>query len=315
MVPKKLLDFLLEKESFLIATHINPEGDALGSSLALSVALESLGKKTFIYCKDSVPEFYKFLPQYEKVRDSLPDSKQLPPLVLVDCNSTERAGLEKTELKPSAIIDHHETGENICSVKWIEPEASATGVLIYHVIKGLGAKITKEIATNLYTAITVDTGTFRYNNTNAEAMGIASELVTAGSDPYMIAENLYETWSENRFNLLTKVLATTEIHNSSIAIATVTLDMFKETGSNPDDTENFVNFTQMIKSINVSALFRELAQNSFKVSLRSKKDTLNVAKISEMFGGGGHKNAAGYKVSSDINTAKKELLNAVRSRL
>jgi phosphoesterase RecJ-like protein len=309
--PKKLLNFLLKGKNFLIATHINPEGDALGSSVALSMALEFLGKKTFVYCKDPVPEFYKFLPKHKKVSTSLPNSKQLPPLVLVDCNTIERAGLEETTLQPSAIIDHHEPGENLCDVKWIEPKASAAGILVYHVIKDLGVKITKAIATNLYTAIAVDTGIFRHNNTNSEAMGIASELIAAGADPYMIAENLYETWSENRFKLMLKVLATTEIYNST-AITKVTLNMFEETGSNPADTENFINFTQMMESIKISALFRELGKNSFKVSLRSKKETVNVAKIAEMFGGGGHKNAAGYKANSDFNTAKQKLLNILR---
>ncbi len=313
MVPKKLLDFLLQGKNFLIATHINPEGDAFGSALALSIALESLGKKTFVYCKDPVPEFYKFLPHHKKVSASLPDSKQLPPLILVDCNTTERAGLEEVQIKPSAIIDHHEAEENFCNVKWIEPHASATGILIYHVIKKLGMEITKPIANNLYTAIAVDTGIFRHNNTNAEAMQIASELIEAGADPYVIAENLYETWSENRFKLLLKVLATTEIHNS-IAITKVTLDMFEETGSNAADTENFINFTQMMESIKVSALFRELGKNSFKVSLRSKKETVNVAKIAEMFGGGGHKQAAGYKVHSDFGTAKQKLLNILHNQ-
>lgn len=311
--PKKLLHFLLKGKTFLIATHINPEGDALGSSVALSMALESLGKKTFVYCKDPVPEFYKFLPQHKKVRTSLPHSKQLPPLILVDCNNTERAGLEETTLMPSAIIDHHEPEKNLCDAKWIEPKASAAGILVYHVIKALGVKITKAIAINLYTAIAVDTGIFRHNNTNSEAMRIASELISAGADPYMIAENLYETWSENRFKLLLKVLATTEIHNS-IAITKVTLDMFEETGSNAADTENFINFTQMMESIKISALFRELGKNIFKVSLRSKKETVNVAKIAEMFGGGGHKNAAGYKANSDFNTAKQKLLNILRSQ-
>lgn len=311
--PKQLLDFLLKGKHFLIATHVNPEGDAIGSSLALSIALESLGKETFVYCKDAVPEFYKFLPKYKKVSASLPDSKHFPPLILVDCNNTDRAGLEKTTLMPAAIIDHHEPGKDLCDAKWIDPKASAAGILVYHVIKDLGVGITKAIATNLYTAIAVDTGIFRHNNTNSEAMRIASELIAAGADPYMIAENLYETWSENRFKLLLKVLATTEIHNS-IAITKVTLDMFEETGSNAADTENFINFTQMMESIKVSALFREVGKNLFKVSLRSKKETVNVAKIAEMFGGGGHKQAAGYKVSSGFNTAKQELLNILCSQ-
>ncbi len=320
-VPEDLLAFLHKGKQFFIATHISPDGDALGSSIALAMALESLGKKTIVYDKDSVPEFYKFLPGHERFTNSISSLKssaeaseparggQISNLILVDCNDLERIGLENLKFISSAVIDHHETGREFGDIKWIEPQAPATGMMIFYLMKELGIKITEEIATNLYSAIAIDTGTFRYSNTTPEILRIAAELIEAGAAPYYIAENLYETWSENRFRLLLKVLNTLEINND-IAITKVTLDMFRETGTTVEDTENFPGFSRMLRSIKISALFREIEKDHYKVSLRSK-GKINVAKIAESFDGGGHRNAAGYKIRSDFKAAKEALLKAI----
>lgn len=310
-VPAQLLSFLKSEKSFLIATHVSPDGDALGSSIALSLCLESIGKKTQVYDRDPAPDFYRFLPGIDRITNTLPENKsQQIPLILLDCNAPDRAGLEKMAFPYSVVIDHHETEKDFGDIRWIEPGSPATGLMVFYIIKELGIKITKEIAENLYTAITVDTGTFRYTSTTPEVLRVAAELIEAGADPALIAGNIYETWSENRLQLLLKALNTLEIHGST-AITTVTLDMLKKTGAEVSDTENFTNFPRMIKSIKVSALFREISDNYYKVSLRSKGRDINVAKTAEMFSGGGHRNAAGYKVKSDIRSAKEALLKAL----
>lgn len=305
-----------EKDSlFVLATHVNPEGDALGSAIALSMALSAIGKKTIVYDRDPVPEFYKFMPGWERVVNSLDGLNTTSlPLILLDCNDPERAGLEKLTFKHSAVIDHHAVERGFGDIRWIEPSAPATGLMVYRLIRELDIKITEEIAVNLYTAIAVDTGTFRYNNTTPEALRTAAELVEAGALPAFVAEGLYETWSQGRFRLLSKTLSTLEIIDG-IAITVVTKDMFKEAGASPEDTENFVGYPRMMKDIKVSALFRELDATSWKVSLRSKKDLVNVAVIAESFGGGGHRNAAGYKVKAVLKTAKELLLKSLQPHL
>ncbi len=311
-VPPELLSLLKEKDKFFIATHINPEGDAIGSSLALSMALEAIGKQTVLYDRDPIPEFYRFLPGYERFSNSI--SPLVPshlPLILLDCNSLERAGLDGVSFEYSAVIDHHETENDFGNVRWVEPEAAATGIMVFHLITGLGIKITKEMAVNLYTAIAIDTGTFRYSNTTAEVLRVSAELIKTGADPAYISNSLYEAWSEKRFALLIMALNTIEIKDN-VAITVVTREMYEKTGAGPEDTENFSNFPRMIKSIKVSAFFREMDDNYWRVSLRSKGD-INVAKIATLFEGGGHKNAAGCKIKTNLESAKKALIKAVNT--
>jgi phosphoesterase RecJ-like protein len=311
-VPRKLLAFLKEKDNFFIATHINPEGDAIGSAVALSMALESRGKKTVVYDRDIVPEFYRFLPGHERFRNSTFD---LQPsafnLILLDCNSLERAGVEGLSFEYSAVIDHHETEENFGDIRWVEPEAAATGMMIFYLIKEIGLKITRDIAINLYSAIAVDTGTFRYSNTTAEVLKVGAELIEAGANPAYISNHFYETWSKERFALLIMALNTLEIRDG-IAITVVTKGMYKKTGTGSEDTENFSNFPRMMKDIRISAFFRELGNNYWKVSLRSRRD-INVAGIAALFEGGGHRNASGYKIKASLESAKKALLKAVNT--
>ncbi len=211
---KDILSFIEKNESFLLATHINPEGDALGSAIALSLALESIGKKTVVYDKDGVPDSYKFLPGYERVSDTLPaDTKGLS-LILLDCNTPERAGIEKDRaFKNSAVIDHHETERDFGDVKWIEPHAPATGLMVFTLIKAMGLTITTPVAVNLYTAMAIDTGMFRFASPNAELLRAAAELIEAGVRPDFISSSLYEQWSAGRFRLLCMALHSIEVSN------------------------------------------------------------------------------------------------------
>lgn len=312
-VPRKLLSFFKREEKFFIATHIDPEADAIGSAVALSMALESLGKKTVLYDRDPIPELYRFLPGHEKFTNSIPPLINSDmPIILVDCNSLDRAGVEGLNFKYSVVIDHHETEKDFGDIKWVEREAAATGMMVYYMLKRMGIRMTRDIAVNLYSAIAIDTGTFRYSNTTPEVLRVGAELIEAGAKPAYISNRLYETWSKERFALLVMDLNTLEIRND-VAITFVTRKMFKVTGAGPEDTESFSNFPRMMKDISISAFFREIGDNCWKVSLRSRGD-VNVARIAALFDGGGHKNAAGYKITASLESAKKALLKAVNPK-
>ncbi len=308
-IPEELIQFMTREKKFFIATHINPEGDALGSALALSMALESMGKETVVYDRDPVPQLYRFLPGHERFTSSISKLKaQISNLILLDCNEPERAGLDNVPILYSAVIDHHETEKEFGHIRWIEPHAAATGVMVYALLKKLGVQITRDMATNLYTAIAIDTGTFRYSNVTSEVLRAAAELVDMGADPAAIAAGLYETWSKGRFMLLIDVLNTLEM-SDRLAITVATKEMFMRTGTSAEDTENFSNFPRMMRGIEVAAFFRE-TEDGWKVSLRSRGG-VNVAHIAELFHGGGHRNAAGYRTRNDLGKAKEELINAV----
>ncbi len=306
-IPPDLLSFIKEQDDFFIATHISPEGDALGSAIALSMALNSLGKNTVIFDRDGVPEFYRFLPGHEKVIRTYYDLRPSDfNLLLLDCNTLERAGIEGAAFRRSAVIDHHETETDFGDIRWIESEAAATGLMVFNLIRELGLDITREIAVNLYTAIAVDTGTFRFGNTTAEVLRAAADLTDAGAQPASISADLYETWSEKRFNLLKLAMQTLEVRNA-VAFTFVNREMYRITGAGPEDTENFSSFPRIMKYIRISAFFREIDDHYWKVSLRSKGD-INVAEIAAFFKGGGHKNAAGYFVREPLESAKGLLL-------
>lgn len=305
-----MIKSLREWDDFVVATHLSPEGDALGSVLALTMVLRALGKRAVPFEADPVPEFYMFLPGIRDIVSSL-DGIAGKTLLLLDCNEPERAGLMDMNFDRSIVIDHHVTEKGFGDVKWIDPNASATGSMIFSLIKDLGVELTKDIAVNLYAALAVDTGTFRYGNTKAGDLEDAAELVRAGADPGMIAEQIYSTWSTARFKLLMGALGTLEEHGG-LAIITVTAEMFRSTGARQEDTENFSNFSRMMRDTKVSAMFREAGPGVYKVSLRSRGG-YDVAAVAEGFGGGGHRNAAGYRVRGSLDEVKQKLIAAFRA--
>jgi phosphoesterase RecJ-like protein len=184
---------------------------------------------------------------------------------------------------------------------------------VFELLKALGSEITAAVAVNLYAAIAVDTGTFRYNNTTPEVLRTAAELAEAGAAPGEVAEGIYESWSTPRFNLLCRTLGTLELHDG-MALTVATQEMFRQTGTAVSDTEEFSNFSRMIRDARVSAFLRELPGGGWKVSLRSKGEH-DVARVAERFGGGGHKNAAGCTIEGDLASAKRRLAEAIREIL
>jgi phosphoesterase RecJ-like protein len=316
--PPALLDFLSTRSSLLVLTHLNPDADGLGASLALADALEQLGTTTLLADRDPVPGLYRFLPGSERFRTIEELTASGPSdVVLIDCNHVERVvGSGRSFPRSSgwstvAVIDHHERGTPYGDITWIVPEAPATGLMVYHLIKSLGAEITEAIATNLYAAIMLDTGNFRYENTSAEVLRVAAELTEAGTRPHVIFSHLYELWPRNRFDLFLMVL--NSLHcTDGVAVTTVTRHMLDKTGTSSDDTETFVSFPRIMKDITVSVLIREIDDGYYKVSLRSKHE-IDVAAVARIFGGGGHKNAAGCTIRGDLETVKALILGALQS--
>ena len=314
-IPLKLLKLIKENKNFLIVSHINPEADAIGSSIAFALALKKIGKYVYILNKDRVPDIYKFLP-YSKLITRKAPSKEFDIMFVLDCANFERTGLKNLKAKKIVIIDHHIPVSQTAYkpfASFIDTGASATGELIYRLLCALCIPIDKDIAVNLYASIYTDTGGFRYSNTNPESLKISAKLLKAGADPWEIAKEVYENLPLRYFKLLAKSLLTLEKQGRTAWI-TITKNMYKKTNTSVQDTENIVDFPRKIQGVEVAVLFREDKKNAFKISLRSK-GKINVAAIASSFGGGGHANAAGCKINGTLPEVKKKILRSVKKAI
>jgi phosphoesterase RecJ-like protein len=305
-----------EKKSFLIACHENPEGDAIGSELALALALRKMGKTATVLNADPVPDNLMFLPGADSVVRK-EDGSLYEVAVVVDCGSPDRTGNVQEELLKAPImvnIDHHLTncGGDYCLV---DPGAAATGMLIFRILDAMGAEIDYDVAINIYVAILTDTGSFHYSNTSPEAFHIAGEMVRRGIDPWDVAEKVYESRSADRLRLLGRVLDSLEIRSDGkiAAITTMKKDL-ADFSATKDALEGFINYPRSVEGAEVAVSFREEGATEFRVSFRSK-GRVDVSAVAQSFGGGGHKNAAGCTVRGSLAEVKEKVFKALEAAL
>jgi phosphoesterase RecJ-like protein len=299
-------------KKFLLTTHIDPDGDALGCVFAMYFALTGLGKDASVYLRDAVPYRYRFLPAPPTLLHRIPHDG-FDAIFVMDCGNFFRIGDGYEALKNMGYIiniDHHDTNEAFGQLNIMDERASSTGELLYLVLKSLNIAFSFDIAVNLYTAILTDTGSFRYDSTTPRAFAICEELIGCGVKPAYVAGQVYESHPKERYDLLCLVLSTLDIFDSNrIAIAHVTEEMFRKTGTNREYTEGFVEYIKEIRDVEVACLFREVSTDTYKVSMRAKGN-VNVAAVANRFGGGGHKKAAGCVMEGRIEDVKKKLVGA-----
>jgi phosphoesterase RecJ-like protein len=297
---------------FLVASHVDPDGDAVGSAFATYFALTGLGKDAAVYLQDSVPYRYRFLPRPAAVLHTLPENGY-DAVIVVDCGDLRRVGDGHESLGRKGFlvnIDHHEANEAFGRINIIDERASSTAEILHLILKSLGVPFTSDIAVNLYTAVLTDTGSFRYDNTTERAFSICEEMIGLGVSPAHVAAEVYENHPKERFQLLSLVLTTLEtVHEDRIALAHISGDMFSQTHTNPEHAEGFVEYLKEIDSVKVACLLRELGGGRYKVSMRSK-DGVDVASVARTLGGGGHSKAAGCTLEGDLDTVKNILIGA-----
>jgi len=313
----KINELIAANSSFLITTHESPDGDAVGSSLALANYLTEIGKVVTVHICDPVPDLYCFLPLAATVTTVLPD-RDYDICFVLDVGEFRRAGRQVADChRIGALInlDHHKTCELFGVVNLIDTTAAATGVLIYRIIRAAGAEVSLATATCIYVALITDTGSFRYSNSNAEAFAVAGEMIGTGVDAWDIASRLYESQPQKRLKLLALALATLYFSDCGrVASITVTLDMYENTGTDAELTDGFVNYPRSVQGVEVAIFFRQLAPRSFKVGFRSK-GRVDVSSLAELFGGGGHHNAAGCTVDGDAGEVRDKVFTHLRSAL
>ncbi len=306
---KEIWEKLRSHKEVAILTHKSPDGDAIGSVLAMSMALRNAGVKTRLYNRHEVPMVYRFLPKWEEIEvvDSL-DPSELPRcILLLDASDLGRVSLLKEKKAPegttTVVIDHHRAREPFGDLSLVDTSAASTGELVLSMLEANGVSIDPDIALALYTAVFTDTGGFRYPNTSVRALHAAYRLASYGADLALVPFHVYSNYPGGRHRLLGLSLNTLSwSEDGQVAWMWVTLEMFKETGTKAEDTEDFVDFPRSIKGVEVALFFREREVGGVKVSLRSKS-WMNVAEIASLFGGGGHKNAAGCEIDATLEEA------------
>ncbi len=282
----------------LVTTHIHPDGDALGSQLAMGEILSALGKQVTLYSECEISHLYAFLPGGEKLQTELPDLASFDCVLALDCGDCFRLGLKREELLASGsvvVIDHHAGHKDFGTLRWVDPHRASTGEMVYDLAEGLGVDLSYEAAYCLYTAIVSDTGSFRYSSTTAETFRVAGQLIGKGVKPSDVAGKLFDNFSVNRLRLMANVLETMNLYDDDkIAMISVTQAMFAETITDSADTETFINYPRSLKTVKVAAFIKEAPEGMISVSMRSKGH-YDVAQVAAKFGGGGHRNAAGCK--------------------
>jgi len=301
--------------SVLLACHVRPDADALGSLLGLALGLEQLGKQVTAASADGVPALYRFLPGWERVVSTAAGRWDVA--VGLDCDGSDRLGpLEPVLLAQPLVVDmdHHTGPDRFGQVQCVDPTAAATGELVYELLTELGAPLTREVAVNLQAALVTDTGSFRFPNVGPNVLRIAAALVEAGAHPTPIYEAVYGTRPFGAGQLLGRLLAEAgRSDDGRVVWGALSAADFRAAGVDSGVTEGFVDQLRMTEGAEVACFFREEADGLVRVSLRSRG--ANVARVAERFGGGGHVPAAGCTVPGPLDSAVSVVVSAVRRQL
>ena len=310
-----VLDAIRQRRRFLLTSHCRPDGDAVGSLLALWMTLNAMGKQAEMQLYDPVPAIYRSLPAAEHIRRCAGLAHGFEPdaAILLECDSVERSRLHGLEDKFLINIDHHTSGTPFASVNWIDTRASAVAEMVYRLAVAAKVTVTPAMATCLYTALLSDTGSFCYEGTDANTFALARDLVDMGATPARIAEDLYFSNPLSKMRLLGAALATLQ-REGSVAWLWVTHDDMVRLAASDEDSLGIVNYAIGISGVEVAVFLREMANQRIRVSLRSKS-TVRVTCVAEQFGGGGHENASGCTLDGPIDAATERILNAVRQHL
>jgi phosphoesterase RecJ-like protein len=306
----------------VLTTHIRPDGDGLGSMLALAEVLEKRGKEVRLVISSTFPARYNFLAPPGRIERFSPPGEQwrnAELVIVLDTGTWNQLGdfgpFMKASPAPRAVIDHHLTQDDLGAVRFIDTTAEATGRLVYEAIMALGGPLSEQAADHLFVALAMDTGWFRHSNTTPATFDLAEKLVRAGANPSLIYDQLFEQNTLPRMKLMGKVLDRLRVvEGGRVAYSEIHLGDYEETGATTQDSEDLVNFTRGIAGVEVGLFFMEQPRGGIKVSFRSRAE-VDVARLAEQFGGGGHRLASGAMIDASLDEARGRVLEAVKTAL
>jgi phosphoesterase RecJ-like protein len=311
---------LREYQRFAILSHVRPDGDALGSQLALALSLQQLGKNVRVWNEDGMLEKYSFLPRSELLTKPPSTAADVDVAIALDTAIQNRLGTALAAIRSAKIwidIDHHRSNPGYGDLVIVDPSAPATGEIIFSLIKSQGLPFNHDIAENLYAAISTDTGSFQYPKTSACTFEIAAELVRVGGlDVGQISQQLYENYPRRRLELLRELLRTTRFEFGDRAASfSLTLKTAADLAVLPEDNEGLIDYLRAIRGVIVAVFFEELADGKVRLSMRSKDEAVDVCAICQKFGGGGHTLAAGARVRGSLAEVEEKVLEEIREVL
>jgi len=306
-------------QSFLVLSHIRPDGDAIGCAVAMALCLQQLGKQVKVWNEDGLLEKFSFLPNSQMVTQPPAEPEEFDVVIALDTAAYNRLGTCVNSIKGAKLwinIDHHISNERYGDLVYIDSTAPAAGQIVFDLIRAANFPLTYAMADNLFIAISTDTGSFQYPNTTARTYEIGAELVRAGADVGKLSQQVYESYPYRRVELLRELLNVLKLSfNNRVASFALTQEMVAKVGAIPEDNEGLIDVIRAIRGVVVAAFFEELPDGKIRISLRSKDPRADVCKVCQKFGGGGHVLAAGARIAGDIISVQEKVLNAISEEI
>jgi phosphoesterase RecJ-like protein len=311
----EIRDAICQRQRFIITSHARPDGDAIGSQLAMAFALRSLGKTVRVVDKDPAPPQFQVFPGVSDIEVSARFEGEADAVVVMECGDLSRTGVEGLERHFIINIDHHPGNKMFGAINWFDEGAAACGEMVFDVVGALGVRVTPEIATHIYIAILTDTGGFHFSHITPRTFEIAKLVTEAGAQPEAIARAIYDSSSLGKLRLMGAVLHNLELEaDGRLAFAHLTQRLHAEMGSTDDDSDGLINLPLTVKQIEGVAFFKEVEPLIHRVSMRSK-GAVDVNRVANKFGGGGHRNAAGCTMAGAYAEIRRALGEEMRRAL
>jgi phosphoesterase RecJ-like protein len=305
----EIRDAILTRQRFLISSHARPDGDSIGSQLAMAYALEALGKEVRLVNADPAPEHYMAFPGLDRIEIARSvERSDADALIVMESGDLKRTGVSGLEGRFTINIDHHQGNTYYGSLNWVDESAAACGEMVFDLVEALGVPLTIEIATHIYLAILTDTGSFHYSNITPKTFEICRQAVEAGVNPGSMARRVFDQNSFGKLKLIGALLAEMDLLDGGrLAAMYLNDDIMNATGTTYNDTEGLINLPLTAREIQAVVFFKLGADGDIHVSMRSKYD-VDVREVAARHGGGGHKNAAGFKVAGPLQAVRDGIL-------
>jgi phosphoesterase RecJ-like protein len=313
------LDHIIEaigaRRRFVLSSHSRPDGDSIGSQLAMAYALRALGKEVTVVNSDAAPGPLMTFPGVPDIQIADRVSGEFDAAIIMECGDLARTGVAGLERYFVINIDHHPGNSSYGQINWFDSTAAACGEMVYDLVRALGVPLSSDIAAHIYLAILTDTGSFHYSSISPRTFEICKETLLAGVDPVRVARNVYDSNNMGRLKLFGAVLSAMQLDPTGrIAIVYLDHEMARAAGGTYEDTEGLINLPLTVKEIRAVVFFKQAEGEEYRVSMRSKGD-IDIGAVAKDFGGGGHKNAAGCTVHGGIDALQKLLVEKIEKAI